>query len=323
MLDRAQLHELYYWLQLNRRLEEKLVALYRTGKVVGGVYGSRGQEAISVGTAYALEPDDLLAPMIRNLGSLLVRGFRPEDAFTQYLARSTSPTAGRDCNMHLGDLGRGVIAPISMLGALIPVMTGVALAAKIQGRKVVALTYIGDGGASTGDFHEGLNFAAIQKVPLVLVIENNGWAYSTPTSRQTANTEFVTRAQAYGVIGFQVDGNDVLAVYETARQAIDHARQGSGPALIEAKTMRMKGHAEHDDAWYVPGSEREKWKSMDPIDRFEKYLFESRFMSSGERDTILGRVTSEIERAVEFAETSPFPDGGHALDGVYRESAPN
>ena len=323
MLNKAQLHELYYWLQLNRRMEEKLVALYRTGKVVGGVYTSRGQEAISIGTAYALEPDDLVAPMIRNLGSLLVRGFRPEDMFAQHMARSTSPTAGRDGNMHIGDLRRGVIAPISMLGALIPVMTGAALAAKMQGRKIVALTYLGDGGASTGDFHEGLNFAAIQKVPLVLVIENNGWAYSTPTSRQTANTEFVTRAQAYGIIGFQVDGNDVLAVYKIARQAFDHARQGLGPALIEAKTMRMKGHAEHDDAWYVPRSELEKWKSKDPIERFEKYLFESRFMSNGERDTILGRVSSEIDRAVEFAENSPFPEGAHTLDGVYQEPAPN
>ena len=196
MLNKAQLHELYYWLQLNRRLEEKLVALYRTGKVVGGVYTSRGQEAISIGTAYALEPDDLMAPMIRNLGSLLVRGFRPEDLFAQHMARSTSPTGGRDGNMHIGDLRRGIIAPISMLGALIPVMTGAALAAKMQGRKIVALTYLGDGGASTGDFHEGLNFAAIQKVPLVVVIENNGWAYSTPTSRQTANTEFVTQGSS-------------------------------------------------------------------------------------------------------------------------------
>jgi TPP-dependent pyruvate/acetoin dehydrogenase alpha subunit len=323
MLNKAQLHDLYYWLQLNRRMEEKLVALYRTGKVVGGVYTSRGQEAISIATAYALEPDDLVAPMIRNLGSLLVRGFRPEDLFAQHMARSTSPTGGRDGNMHMGDLRRGVIAPISMLGALIPVMTGAALAAKMQGRKIVALTYLGDGGASTGDFHEGLNFAAIQKVPLVLVIENNGWAYSTPTSRQTANTEFVTRAQAYGIIGFQVDGNDVLAVYEIARQAFDHARQGLGPALIEAKTMRMKGHAEHDDAWYVPRSELEKWKSNDPIERFEKYLFESRFMSNEERDTILERVGSEIDRAVEFAENSPFPEGGHALDRVYQEPSPN
>ena len=323
MLTKAQLHELYYWLQLNRRLEDRLGALYRTGKVAGGVYTGRGQEAISVGTAYALQPDDLIAPLIRNLGSLLVRGFRPEDILTQYLARTTSPTGGRDCNMHLGDLSRGIVAPISMLGAMIPVMMGAALAAKMQGRKIVALTYLGDGGASTGDFHEGLNFAAIQKVPLVVVIENNGWAYSTPTRRQTANPEFVTRAQAYGIVGFQVDGNDVLAVHEIASQAIDHARQGLGPALIEAKTMRMKGHAEHDDAWYVPRSELEKWKAIDPIDRFEKYLFESGFMSTEERDSILGRVDAEIDRGEEFALNSPFPEPGHALGGVYQTPSSN
>jgi TPP-dependent pyruvate/acetoin dehydrogenase alpha subunit len=323
MLTKTQLHELYYWLQLNRRLEERLVALYRTGKVPGGVYPSRGQEAISVGTAYALQADDLIAPLIRNLGSLLVRGFRPEDILTQYLARITSPTAGRDCNMHLGDLKRGIIAPISVLGALIPVMMGVALAAKMQGRKLVALTYLGDGGASTGDFHEGLNFAAIQKVPLVLVIENNGWAYSTPTRRQTANTEFVTRAQAYGIVGFQVDGNDVLAVHEVAQHAIAHARQGLGPALIEAKTMRMKGHAEHDDAGYVPRAELEKWKANDPIDRFEQYLFETGFMSTEERDTILKRVDAEIDRGEEFALNSPFPGPEHALAGVYQPSSSN
>src|SRR5438093_6879077 len=251
MLGKAKLHDLYYWMELTRILEERLVALYRTGKVVGGVYTSRGQEAISIGTAYALDREDWLAPMIRNLGSLLVRGFRPEDALAQYLARVTGPTGGRDCNLHMGSLTRGVVAPISMLGALIPVMAGVALAARNRNRGIVALTYIGDGGASTGDFHEGLNFAATQKLPLILVIESNGWDYYTTVEKQTTNTEFVTRGPAYGIAGFQVDGNDVLAVYETTRRAVELARRGEGPVLIEAKTMRMKGHAEHDDAWYV------------------------------------------------------------------------
>jgi len=320
MLGKPQLHDLYYWMQLTRILEERLVALYRTGKVVGGVYTSRGQEAISIGTAYALEKGDWLAPMIRNLGSLLVRGFRPEDALAQYLARATSPTGGRDCNMHMGSLARCVVAPISMLGALIPVMAGVALAAKKQNRKIVALTYIGDGGASTTEFHEGLNFAAVQKLPLVLVIENNGWAYSTPVQKQTANTELVVRAQAYGIAGFQVDGNDVLAVYETTRRAIDHARQGEGPALIEAKTMRMKGHAEHDDAWYVPLELLAEWKAKDPIERFERYLLENGVMSEPERESILGHIHEEVSAATDFAERSPFPEGEFALGGVYHET---
>ncbi len=320
MLGKSELHDLYYWMQLTRILEEKLVLLYRTGKVVGGVYTSRGQEAVSIGTAYALEKDDWLAPMIRNLGSLLVRGFRPEDALAQYLARATSPTEGRDCNLHMGNLAKCVIAPISMLGALIPVMAGIALAAKQQNRRTVALTYIGDGGASTTDFHEGLNFAAVHKVPLVLVIENNGWAYSTPVLKQTSNTEFVSRAQAYGIAGMQVDGNDVLSVYETARRAIRHARQGKGPVLIEAITMRMKGHAEHDDAWYVPKEELAEWRAKDPIERFERYLLENGVVSELERESILERVHTEVDAAARFAEQSPFPAGEHALGGVYHET---
>jgi TPP-dependent pyruvate/acetoin dehydrogenase alpha subunit len=199
-------------------------------------------------------------------------------------------------------------------------MAGAALAVKIQKRRSVALTYIGDGGASTTDFHEGLNFAAVRKVPLVLVIENNGWAYSTPVARQTANPEFVTRAQAYGVAGFQVDGNDVLAVYETACRAVDHARQGNGPALVEAKTMRMRGHAEHDDAWYVPRDEIERWKARDPVDRFERYLRENGSMSDEERNTILRRINGEVDRAAELAEQGPFPSGEDAAGGVYHET---
>ena len=321
MLEKSRLHEIYYWLQLNRTLEERLVKLYRTGKVVGGVYTSRGQEAISVGTACALEKDDLLAPMIRNLGALLVRGIPPEDALAQYMARATSPTRGRDCNLHMGDLRKGLIAPISMLGALIPVMAGAALASRMQKQNRVALTYIGDGGTSTTDFHEGVNFAAVHKLPLVLVIEDNGWAYSTPTSRQTAETDFMTRTQAYGIGGYKVDGNDVVAVYETARRAIADAREGRGPVLIVAVTMRMKGHAEHDDAWYVPKEELERWKSQDPIERFEHYLSESGSMTPAERDIILDRVRSEVERASDFAEKSPFPAGESAAGGVFYESA--
>jgi pyruvate dehydrogenase E1 component alpha subunit/2-oxoisovalerate dehydrogenase E1 component alpha subunit len=317
MLEKIQLLELYYWLQLNRAVEERLTILYRTGKVVGGLYSSRGQEGISVGAAYALDEADYLAPMIRNLGAVLVRGFTPADVFTQYMARSTSPSGGRDCNIHIGKLARGLIPPVSILGALIPVMAGVALAAKMQRKKIVALTFIGDGGTSTGDFHEGLNFAAVHKLPLVVVIEDNGWAYSTPTDKQAANPDFLSRGPAYGIRAFSVDGNDVVAVYETAREAIAHARRGDGPAIIIAKTMRMKGHAEHDDAWYVPKEGLELWKTRDPIHRFERHLEQSGFMSAEERDMILSRIRSEVDSATEFAETSPLPDSGAAAGGVY------
>jgi TPP-dependent pyruvate/acetoin dehydrogenase alpha subunit len=319
MLDKSHLHEIYYWMQLNRILEDRLVALYRTGKVVGGVYTSRGQEAISVGTAYALEEGDLIAPMIRNTGALLVRGLSPRDLLTQFMARKTSPTGGREGNLHVGDLRRGIIAPISMLGALIPVMAGAALAMKTTHRKTVAMTYIGDGGASTGDFHEGLNFAAVQKVPLVLVIEDNGWAYSTPTRMQAGSTDLATRAPAYGVTGFDVDGNDVLAVYEAACKAVGLARGGQGPVLLVARTMRMKGHAEHDDAWYVPKDLLESWRKRDPVEQFDRFLAGCNFMSGEERDMILRRVRSEVDDAADFAERSAFPEGPEALGGVYCE----
>ena len=239
-------------MKLNRMLEERLGNLYRQGKVVGGLYSSRGQEATSVGSAYALEPQDFMGPLIRNLGSMLVRGVQPREVMMQYMAKGGSPTGGKDGNTHFGDLSRGLVAPISMLGALIPVMAGVALAGRMQGRDLVALTYIGDGGTSTGDFHEGLNLAAVLGVPLVVIAEHNGYAYSTPTSRQMRIQDIAARAAAYGIPGEIVDGNDVLAVHAVTKRAVERARAGGGPTLIESKTFRMKGHAEHDDAGYVP-----------------------------------------------------------------------
>ena len=229
-LTREQHLDLYYYMRLNRELEEQMVRLFRQNKIVGGVYSSLGQEAISVGTAYALGPDDWIAPMIRNIGSLLVRGFKPRDILTQHMARYTSPTLGKDGTSHFGDLKtRHVVSPISMLGDLIPVMTGIAMAGRYLGQKIVAMTWIGDGGASTGVFHEGLNLAAVQKAALVLIVENNHWAYSTPTERQTGLRDLADRAKAYGIESAIVDGNDVVAVERAAREAVAHARSGPRP----------------------------------------------------------------------------------------------
>lgn len=216
-MTREQLLQAYYFLKLNRALEEQLLKFYMQNKVVGGLYRSLGQEAISVGTAMALAPQDWVAPLIRNVGAFLVRGYRPRDLFTQYMAKATSPTAGRDCNTHFGDIGRGVVAPISMLGAMIPVMVGVGWGSRLQGLDRVGLTYIGDGGTSTGDFHEGLNLASVWKAPMVLVAEHNQFAYSTPTSKQMAITDLVDRAKAYAIPAEIVDGNDLLAVYAATR----------------------------------------------------------------------------------------------------------
>src|SRR5580658_6933852 len=259
-LSRQQHLDLYYHMRLNRAVEDTMVKLFRQNKIVGGLYSSLGQEAVSVGTASALQKKDWLAPMIRNIGALLVKGVPPRDIFTQHMAKYTSPTLGKDGTSHFGDLeDLHIVSPISMLGDLIPVMTGVAMAGRYLGQKIVAMTWIGDGGSSTGVFHEGLNFAATQKSPLVLIVENNQWAYSTPVERQVPLRDLADRAKAYGIESAIVDGNDVVAVERATRTAVVHARAGNGPVLIEAKTMRMRGHAQHDAAEYVPRKTLELW----------------------------------------------------------------
>src|SRR6478672_6307228 len=248
-LSREQLLELYYWMRLTRTLEERLVALYRQTKVVGGLFRSLGQEADAVGSAFALDKQagDILSPLIRNLGSMLVRGATPLEVLKQYMAKGDSPTRGRELNIHFGGPERGFIGQISHLGDMVPVMAGVTLSFRMRGEDRVGLVYIGDGATSTGAFHEGINFAAVQRCPLVVIIENNGYAYSTPTSKQTAAAQFVDKAIGYGCLGAQADGNDVLAVYGVTRRAVDRARAGDGVTLIELMTYRRKGHAEHDN----------------------------------------------------------------------------
>ena len=317
-LTREQQLELYYFMQLNRRLEDRLVRLFRQNKIVGGVYLSLGQEAISVGTAYALEPRDWMAPMIRNIGSLLVKGFRPRDIFTQHMARYTSPTQGKDGTSHFGDLKvRHVVSPISMLGDLIPVVTGVAMAGRYLGQKIVAMTWIGDGGSSTGAFHEGLNLAAVQRAPLVLVLENNQWAYSTPVAHQVPLKNLADRALAYGIPSRIVDGNDVLSVYQSTKEAVEECRAGRGPVLIEAKTMRMKGHAQHDPAEYVPKEMFDFWKARDPIPRFEAYLTEHKLWDAKQKSEMDARIERELDADQKFAEESPMPPPEIAEQGVY------
>jgi TPP-dependent pyruvate/acetoin dehydrogenase alpha subunit len=319
-LTREQHLDLYYFMRLNRELEEQMVRLFRQNKIVGGLYSSLGQEAISVGTSYALGPGDWIAPMIRNIGALLVRGFKPRDVLTQHMARHTSPTLGKDGTSHFGDLkSRHVVSPISMLGDLIPVMTGIAMAGRYLGQKIVTMTWIGDGGTSTGAFHEGLNLAAVQKAPLVLIVENNQWAYSTPVQRQVPLRDLADRARAYGIESAIVDGNDVVAVERTAREAVAHARTGHGPVLIEAKTMRMRGHAQHDSAEYVPKKMSEYWKKRDPLDCYEQFLHENKLWDAKTKKEIDARIAHEIQADLEYAENSPFPPPELAEQGVYCE----
>jgi TPP-dependent pyruvate/acetoin dehydrogenase alpha subunit len=317
-LTHEQHLDLYYFMQLNRRLEERLVTLFRQNKIVGGVYSSLGQEAVSIGTSYALEPRDWLAPMIRNIGALLVKGFKPRDIFTQHMAKFTSPTQGKDGTSHFGDLKvRHVVSPISMLGDLIPVMTGVAMAGRYLGQNIVAMTWIGDGGSSTGAFHEGLNFAATQRAPFILIVENNQWAYSTPVARQVPIKNLADRAAAYGIASKIVDGNDVLAVYAASKAAVDDCRAGRGPVLIEVKTMRMKGHAQHDPAEYVPKPMMDFWKTQDPIARYEVYLTEHKLWDVAKKSEIDARIDRELDADQKFAEESPLPPAVIAEQGVY------
>jgi pyruvate dehydrogenase E1 component alpha subunit/2-oxoisovalerate dehydrogenase E1 component alpha subunit len=317
-LTRQQYLALYYYMRLNRAVEDTMVKLFRQNKIVGGLYSSLGQEAISVGTCYALERKDWIAPMIRNIGALLVKGVPPRDIFMQHMAKYDSPTKGRDGTSHFGDLdGLHIVSPISMLGDLIPVMTGVAIGGRYLGQKIVAMTWIGDGGSSTGVFHEGLNFAATQKAPFVLILENNLWAYSTPVGRQVPLENLADRAKAYGIESYIVDGNNVVAVYRTAREAVERARAGEGPILIEAKTFRRLGHAQHDPAEYVPKEMRAYWEARDPIALYEKFLTAEKLLDAPVKKEIDERLETLLAAEREFAENSPMPPPEFAEGGVY------
>jgi TPP-dependent pyruvate/acetoin dehydrogenase alpha subunit len=316
-LDAARMLELYRWLQLTRLVEERLVNLYRQTKVVGGVFRSLGQEATAVGTAYALSPQDFISPLIRDLGAVLVKGIRPREIFAQYMAKAWGPSEGRDLNIHFGDMSRGFVGPISHLGDMIPVMTGIVLAARMQKKDTVAVAYIGDGGMSTGAFHEGLNFAAVQRLPLIIVAENNHYAYSTPTSKQTAVANLADKAAGYGLPGYVVDGNDVLACYEVMKRAAEFARGGGGSVLIEAKTYRRKGHAEHDDQRYIPAGEIEHWEKRDPLDRYQRHLLSNGVATQSALDEITADVRREIEEDSAWAESSPMPDPEKAAYNVF------
>jgi pyruvate dehydrogenase E1 component alpha subunit/2-oxoisovalerate dehydrogenase E1 component alpha subunit len=322
-LSRAQLHELYYWMRLTRSLEEKLVNLYRQTKVIGGLFRSLGQEADSVGSAFALDRSrgDILSPLVRNLGSMLVQGATPVEVLRQYMAKAESPTRGRELNIHFNDLQRGFIGQISHLGDMVPVMAGITLSFRMRREARVGLVYVGDGAMSTGSFHEGMNFAAVQRLPLVVIAENNGYAYSTPMDRQTAVKFLVEKAAGYGVPGEQADGNDVLAVYAVTRQAVARARAGGGVTLIELLTYRRKGHAEHDNQSYVPKDELEAWAAKDPIERYLKQLIAAGWAEPAELEALDARIAAELDAAVAACENEPLPEPASALTGVLADPA--
>lgn len=319
-LTQPQLLRLYYYMRLTRSLEEQLVRLKRQGKIAGGIYRSLGQEADSVGSAFALDSTqgDLLCPLIRNLGSILVRGATPLEVLRQNLARATGPSRGREASFHFTDLDRGFIGHIAVLGDMVAVMAGCALAARIRGERRVCLVYAGDGQTSTGTFHESLNFAAVQRLPLVVLCESNGYAYSTPSSRGIAGRSLCDRALAYGIKGTRVDGNDVLAVYRATRAAVERTRGGAGVSFIELVTYRRLGHAEHDDQAYVPKDELATWETRDPLTLYADHLLAQGWGTREEIEATDRGIATEIQEALEQAESEPEVRGEQALGEVYR-----
>jgi TPP-dependent pyruvate/acetoin dehydrogenase alpha subunit len=311
-------HKCLYYMQLMREVEDRIERkLYRQGKVLGGVYVGRGQEAIPVGSGLVAAPEDVLFPSHRDMAIFFIRGISSRRVLAQYMGRVGGLTRGRDGNMHMGDMDAKVVSIISALAATVPVAAGAALAMRYQGSKGVAFSYFGDGSTSRGDWHEGVNFASVQKLPVVFICNNNQYAYSTPLNLQMACANVADRGPAYNMPAEIVDGNDVLAVYAATERAVAYARSGQGPYLLECKTFRMTGHSAHDMAHYVPKGLFEEWGKLDPIVRLQKRMLEKEWASQAEIDRVHAAITREVDDAVAWAEASPFPDPATLLEDVY------
>jgi TPP-dependent pyruvate/acetoin dehydrogenase alpha subunit len=321
-LGKDDLLAMYNFMVLTREFENSILTLYRQGKIVGGAYTGYGNEATSVGTAYALEKHDYLFPMHRDIGAHFAKGQNPKQLYLQHLARRNSLTRGRDGTGHYADPALRIYGNISHLGAMIPVACGVSLASKMRHENAVVLTYIGDGGSNTGDFHEALAMASVMKLPLVLIIENNQYAYSTPISKQYSCEKLSNRSIGYNIPGVTIDGTDIITVYRETKKAIERARIGKGPSLIESVTMRLHGHSAHDDAAYVPKELYEAWQNRDPINQFAQKLTFLTILTN-ERDRTMRRAISDIlSKAAEEALSDPYPDGPEVAQGVFAGDEP-
>jgi len=313
--------EMLHYMKLTREIEDRIERkLYRQGRIVGGVYVGRGQEAISVGTAIHMVQDDVVAPSHRDMGVFLMRGVTPRRIIAQYMGRAAGLTKGRDGNMHMGDMDYNVIAFVSHLADNVPVSAGVALAFKMRKQKNVCLCYHGEGATSRGDWHEGINLASVHKLPVVYFINNNAYAYSTPTNLQYAIEDVASRGDGYGIPWEVADGNDIVAVYSAAKRAVDRARTGGGPSLVEFKTFRMTGHSAHDDAGYVPPELFEEWQRRDPIVRFEKALIAEGALTEARIEEMRRECVAIIDDAVDWAEQQPYPDPADVTKGVYGDT---
>ena len=316
-LDREDLFGIYRNMLLTRGIEERGHILYKQGKIPGSFYTGRGNEASSVGIATAMGGEDVGTPLHRDMGVHVTRGVEPWRIFAQYMGREDGPTRGRDGNVHMADSQLGLLAMVSHLPAMLPVGVGCALAFRIREERRVAVSWFGEGASARGDAHEGMNMAGVRRLPIVFICDNNQWAYSTPAHLEYACETLADRAAAYGFDGVVVDGTDVLAVYREAKRAIEKARDGGGPTLIESMTLRMEGHAVHDDAFYVPKELFEEWAKRDPIERFRSWLRENAKMTDEEEDEVAAGVKRTLTQAIERADSSPLPDPSSVTDKVF------
>ena len=318
-LDREDLLAIYRHLLVTRGIEERGHILYKQGKIPGSFYTGRGNEAASIGVGMAMRPDDIGAPLHRDMGVHVVRCVEPWRIFANYMGRADGPARGKDGNVHMADSRLGLISMVSHLPAMLTVAVGAALAFRIREERRVAIAWFGEGASARGDTHEGMNLAGVRRLPVVFVCDNNQWAYSTPTHLEYACEHVADRAESYGFDGVVVDGTDVLAVYREAKRAIEKAREGGGPTLLECLTLRMEGHAVHDDAFYVPREFFEEWAARDPVERFRTWLRENADFADEEDDEIRSEVKRLLSDAVRRAEESPLPDPESTLTGVYAE----
>jgi len=312
-----QLLEMFYWLKLIRGFDERLSMLVKQGKVRSGVYTSIGQEAIIVGTCFGLRTDDYICPLHRGLGSFLMKGVSARTMMSQMFAKTTGLSKGRDSALHSGVPELGIFGNTSMLGANLPVAAGLALTYKMEKRDAAVIAYFGEGASNVGDFHEALNFAGVQQLPVLFICENNQYAYSVPIEKSMAIDDVATRAAGYGFDGVAINGNDVLAVYQATQGALARARAGEGPTLIECKTYRWHGHSEHDKAFYRTDEELAMWKSRDPITTFTTYLRTRGVLDDAKQADVETRVAATIDDALEFAMNAPDPEPGDAVTDLY------
>jgi TPP-dependent pyruvate/acetoin dehydrogenase alpha subunit len=312
-----QLLEMFYWLKLIRAFDLRLSNLVKQGKVRSGVYTGIGQEAIIVGTCFGLRKEDFICPLHRDLGAFLMKGVEARAMMSQMFAKTTGLSKGRDSALHSGVTELGIFGNTSMLGANLPVAAGLGLTFKMEKLDHVVIAYFGEGASNTGDFHEALNFAGVQQLPIVFICENNQYAYSVPLEKSMAIDDVAIRAEGYGFDGVAINGNDVLAVYQASLGAIARARAGDGPTLIECKTYRWHGHSEHDKAFYRTDEELAMWKSRDPIPTFTTYLRARHVLDDDQLKDVEARVASTIDDAVEFATNAPDPSPEDAVTDLY------